>query len=213
MENHTPQICPKKRVLTPLVFDSFEDPQAYLCEISVDTFFNQLEKANPNLIAHIPSNYEKSSLPCYFMRTFSIGYIKAIKHKLNSAKLLFWPILHNEHWYLIIMNFNGSQITAYVIDSQNKYYNDKNKVDIWKSHGLPLLLELFPSIQSEYIHVEYIRIPFQNNLYDCGPAICYWGEFIANHFFQNGYLPDLSGAQFQKVDYTKFRFKIVKHLY
>ncbi len=120
--------------------------------------------------------------------------------KMRSANRIFWPICHNSHWFLMMMNKNDDR--SYNVSCLNSL--GWNEQQITEKAEI-VLQALYPQADKDKLVNEptSIKVPQQHNGSDCGVAACYWGAQIING---NALPKKVSGTW----DYSQYRFDIAE---
>ncbi|MCS5707743.1 hypothetical protein CC99x_002365 [Candidatus Berkiella cookevillensis] len=189
-----PQVPYSHRLLLPLLTREFTIERAWFNEEIVNDFFKTLIKFSPKIAV------------------ISSQTTRRVNFDLAKTQLIFWPLLVNSHWHLIIIDQSYAakqDISIYMLDSYNLFQND-DSFDIYRQYAYPLVKQLLPGVLDEQLIAEHIQIPSQLNDYDCGPAICYWAKIFAQHYCSHGQTPTTEELKHYMMDYTKFRKEIAK---
>lgn len=189
------QVVPHShRLLLPLLKREFTIERAWFNEEIVNDFFKTLVQYSPKIAV------------------ISSQTIRRINFDLTKTQLIFWPLLVNSHWHLIIIDRGQTAkkaISIFMLDSYN-LFQSSDSPDIYRQYACPLVNELLPGVLDEQLMAEHIQIPSQLNDYDCGPAICYWAKIFAQHYCSHGQTPTTEELKHYMMDYTKFRKEIAK---
>lgn len=93
------------------------------------------------------------------------------KNAYERAKLLFWPINRNQHWYLIVISRTKEAVNIFCMDALNR----------WKEHNFLLTqAKDFVSHMGDVVtSTASVSVPKQTNGVDCGPAIGWFARKIS----------------------------------
>lgn len=201
-----------ERLLLPLQQKEFSATRAWFTSGMVDDFLSNLERQyakNVMVIASCHGKKRKDGSLALFERLSDPGQYQKMKDAFHRADLVFWPIVIDAHWHLIIVEKSETPIEVYMLDGFN---TDVDSSGIWKDYAHRLVKSFMPELQDEEIIGEKIIIPSQSNAYDCGPAVCMAAKTIAKYYKENGQIPSDDEIEERTSDYTNGRLSIAKDL-
>jgi hypothetical protein len=140
----------------------------WLNERVVDRWFDMLSQIyKGKRVANIHSWWQED----YIKSLGAGGARQKDRSRLLQSKLMFWPIARGDHWYLLMIQKQGTEFTISCLDGFNLHEKHTQLLNL----GEKLVKTLFGA-SSLKIHKESLSIPIQDGSEDCGPVICLLGE-------------------------------------
>lgn len=197
------QISVTERLLLPLLAAerSFPPQNAWFNDEIINQVFSSLEKNSDGKIAALSSLYCGSQ--GLFDQLMDRNQLKSLRARLAVANIIFWPVIEQNHWHLVIIDKSNVPVSVYALDGFNK----QNK-DIVRKYGFKLVEAMMPEMVCQEGLVmmgSQITVPEQTDPFNCGPVICHWAKRIAEHYLENHQIPDGSKFVDQKLNYTASR--------
>lgn len=131
-----------------------------------------------------------------------------LKHPKNmelfhTAECILCPINQGQHWYLAFVTKKDNAYQITMLDTLNRYREVPRIYDDFEAKIKNIFNMVIPNISWEHTVRPIVRK--QNNGYDCGPAICYYGMLAG----RNAPLPTVDSPN-EEWDYSPFRVTIAK---
>ncbi len=147
-------------------------PTRWLNNTVIDYYFNLLLLDQPNYFSF--SSYFYTALKTKGIATCQKWYSKS---NIFYFKIIFIPVLLNNHWILVEVDIEISRLILY--DSFSSSYNHiLEEIVLFFSHMYKFYYNTELSWNFEKLHTRLL--PKQKNLYDCGMYVCKFAEFIIN---------------------------------
>ncbi len=141
---------------------------SWFSDIIVSRWFDYLSDRHANT-----TNIHSTELPNTYLQEISEeGGKQEDRSRLQQADTIFWPLVDNNHWYLLIIERRPNN---YVAISCMDGFNTFEKHNAIFQIADRLLKAIYSQTDYDSLVRSYdsLTIPRQTNGDDCGPAICY----------------------------------------
>ncbi len=173
----------------------------------VDKWFDFLaENYKDNKVENIScacldADLGKDSLKDYLQEVSKQGTRPRERARLRNASTIFYPIAFGNHYYLLVIEKMGDNVTVSCLDGLNCRQNHAR----FLHHGKKLVQALFDEDAHRFnIKTVSIKVPRQKGYDDCAPVICYTAERMC----AGKSLLDLPGD----CDYSQVRIRMAAKL-